>query len=359
MSLLKDRPKTALFIAFGAGGTAGAILKYGELDRLDVVEICGGVVEPARRYFTAMNSGVLDDPRLHLTIQDGRNFVRLTDSTYDIIYSGPIHPQLNQGSAALYTKEFFQDCRRRLNKGGIQCIWLPMHMGPDDYKTIVRTFQEVYPHSSLWLTPNSPGTISHTHLIGSLDPLAIDYSLVCRKLRQGDVAADIARMSYVSLANGIDFIGQCALGEDQLRKFTADVNRVNTDDLPFVEFFRKIGRKMYRNNRECTALLLSDLLRCRENPGAWVTEIPDSERIGFKGRLDDYCRGDSLRILGHIADIRCNLLMEKAKPTNDDAQQAFGFFCDEYFDYSHALHYFPNDRYLKETIDKANRILQR
>ena len=280
MVFLKERPKTALLIAFGAGGTAGSILRYDEVQRLDVVEICGGVVEPARQYFSKMNNGVLDDPRLHLIIQDGKNFVRLTDKTYDLIYSGPIHPQSNQGSAAFYTKDFFEDCRKRLNPKGIHCLWLPMHIPPEDYKVIVKTFQQVYPHSSMWMTTCSPNTIMHTHLIGSNEPLAIDFQRVKEELGKGAVAAD--QMDYVTLSNGFDFIGQCALGEEKLREFTSDVKRINTDNLPYAEFYRKIGRKIYRQNRECPALILSDIMRYKENAMPFVVNVPDSERAGLE-----------------------------------------------------------------------------
>jgi spermidine synthase len=356
MVFLKDRPKTALLIAFGAGGTAGSILRYGEVERLDVVEICGGVIEPARQYFSKMNNGVLDDPRLHLIIQDGKNFVRLTDQTYDLIYSGPIHPQSNQGSAALYTRDFFADCRKRLNPKGIHCVWLPMHIPPEDYKVIVKSFQQVYPHSSMWMTTGSPNTIMHTHLIGSDEPLAIDFQRVNEELRKGAVAAD--QLDYVTLSNGLDFIGQCALGEEKLREFTAGISRINTDNLPFAEFYRKIGRKIYRQNRECPALILSDIIRYKENPMAYVVNIPDSERAGLEEKMSAYCKGDSLRILGHIGTILCNVLVEEARASSKpvDVNTAYQYYNDTYRYYSEAQRYLPDDRFLKEFFAEVSSV---
>jgi spermidine synthase len=356
MVFLERHPKNALLIAFGAGGTAGSILRYDEVKHLDVVEICGGVIEPARRYFTKMNNGVLDDPRLHMIIQDGKNFVRLTDRIYDLIYSGPIHPQSNQGSAALYTKDFFEDCRKRLTPGGIHCVWLPMHIPPEDYKVIVKTFQQVYPHSSMWLTTCSPNTIMHTHLIGSNEPLAIDFQRVNEELRKGAVNAD--QLDYVTLSNGSDFIGQCALGEEKLREFTSDVTRINTDNLPYAEFYRKIGRKIYRQNRECPALILSDIVRFKENPLAYVVNIPDSEREGLEEKMAAYYKGDSLRILGHIGTILCNVLTDQAKASLKpvDVNKAFQYYNDTYRYYSEALRYLPGDRFLREFFIEASKI---
>jgi spermidine synthase len=351
MLFLKEHPENALLVAFGAGGTSGSILRYDEVKRLDAVEICSGVVTPARRYFTAMNNGVLDDPRLNLIIQDGKNFVRLTDRTYDIIYSGPIHPQSNQGSAALYTKDYFEDCRKRLNPGGIICIWLPLHVPPEDYKTIVRTFQEVYPHSSLWLTTTTPNTLIHTHLIGSTGPLVIDARLVSERLRKGAVAAD--RLDYVALAGVFDLLGQCAMGEKKLREYTSDAAQINTDNLPIAEFPRKIGRRSYEREEQ-PALILADMLRYKENGLAFVVNLPDSERTAMEKKLADYCKGDSLRIEGHIRYMRAFTLM-KAKRSKDYLREAYGFYSDAYRCYAAAQQYLPDDRFLKEFFVEAAR----
>lgn len=349
MEFLKDRPNNVLFIAFGAGGTAGSLLRYDDVERLDAVEICGGVFDPARRYFTAMNNGVMDDPRLNLIVQDGRNFVRLTEKTYDIIYSGPIHPQSNQGSAALYSKDFFQDCRKRLNRGGIQCIWLPMHMPPEDYKVIVKSFQEVYPHSSLWLTTASPNTALHSHLIGSTGPLAIDYGRVEEKLRKGAVVAD--QMDYISIPGAFDFIGQFALGEGKLREFTSAVTRINTDNLPFTEFYKKIGRKIYRKNREYPAMLLADIVHCKESGFASVVNVPVSEQAVLGRKLEAYCKGDSLRLEGHISTILCNVRSDEK-----DVNGAIQYYQNAYRNYSLALNYLPMDRFLSEFFADAARM---
>ena len=104
MSLPHSRPAEPLVVAFGCGGTSGSMLLYDEVDRL-----------------------------------------------YDIVYSGPIHPQSNQGSAVLYAREYFQECRRLLKPGGFQCLWLPLHVtAPAYFKIIVKTFLSVYPYVSLW-----------------------------------------------------------------------------------------------------------------------------------------------------------------------------------------------------------------
>jgi spermidine synthase len=357
MVALHKHPLNVLVIAFGAGGTSGSLLRYDEVKHLDAVEICDGVIEPARQYFTKMNNGVLNDPRLHLIIQDGKNFVQLTDKTYDIIYSGPIHPQSNQGSAALYTKDFFEDCRKRLNRGGLQCVWLPLHVPVEDYKTIVRTFLEVFPHSSLWLTTNSPNTVIHTHLIGSNEPLDIDFQMVNEKLHKGKEAIDDDQMDYITLTDAFDVVNQCAIGEQKLREFTSDITRLNTDNLPAAEFFRKIGRTTY-TKEESPTLLLPEILRFKENGLAYVTAISPAEKTELEEKLTNYCKGDSLRIEGHIAYMRAfSILKEKASP--DYLTESYRWYSDAYRCYSAAQPCLPDDRFLKEFFVEASRVLSR
>jgi len=123
----------------------------------------------------------------------------------------------------------------------------------------------------------------HAHAFDRIKrTLAIDFQRVNEELGKGAVAAD--QLDYVTLSNGSDFIGQCALGEEKLREFTSDISHVNTDNLPYAEFYRKLGRKIYRQNRECPALILSDIMRYKENAMPYVVNVPDSEKAGWKKR---------------------------------------------------------------------------
>ena len=240
IGLMKKNLDDVLVIAFGAGGTSGSLLKYPEVKRLDVVEICEGVIEPARRFFSEMNSNVFSDPRLHLFIQDGKNYVRMTDRKYDVIYSGPIHPQSNQGSAALYTRDYFADCRARLKEGGFQCLWLPLHMSsPRDFYAIVKAYMAVYPYVTLWQMPETETSESHPHLLGSMTPILPDYGLIAERLSRPVIQADIARLRDAAFTQPSEFVSQLAMDQTGLEKMLDGFTRMNTDDVPSVEFYRR------------------------------------------------------------------------------------------------------------------------
>ncbi len=297
MSLLKPDAASALFIAFGAGGTSGSMLLYNNIRQLDVVEICGGVVEPARRYFKAMNRDVLDNPRLNLIIQDGRNYVRMTGKRYDIIYSGPIHPQTNQGSAALYTREFFADCQKRLSPGGIQCVWLPLHMrSMRDFKTVVRSFLAVYPHVSLWQMPQTEMSVCHPHLIGSMEEVTVDYQAVAAALARSDITADLKRIGDCSFDTPYEFIAELAMTEGNLRRMVDDGDALNTDDRPVVEFYNLAETSQERTK---TAMIL-ELSKYMQDPLPYVKNVPDGARDTLKQQLDRMFAGNQFLLLGHF-----------------------------------------------------------
>ena len=71
--LLHPAPRQVLVIGFGAGGTAWSITLHA-LDQLDLVEFVPGVLRAAR-FFPEVNHNVLADPRLHVTIDDGRDYL--------------------------------------------------------------------------------------------------------------------------------------------------------------------------------------------------------------------------------------------------------------------------------------------
>src|SRR5207245_4612103 len=76
--------------------------------------------------FATENSRVVYDPRVQLVFDDARHYILRTPEKFDVITSDPIHPWV-KGSATLYTKEYFELCKRRLNLGGVISQWVPLY----------------------------------------------------------------------------------------------------------------------------------------------------------------------------------------------------------------------------------------
>ncbi|MFY9528809.1 MAG: fused MFS/spermidine synthase [Candidatus Acidiferrales bacterium] len=164
------RPRRALVIGFGSGMTLAAMARYPEFERLECVEIEPAVVRAAP-YFESLNQGVLRDARVHIIVDDARNYLTTTRERYDVISSEPSNPWV-AGVAALYTEEFYRTAAARLHPGGLFIQWLHAYsMYPEDLKMIFSTFASQFPRTSLWRAQTSDFL-----LLGQIDssPLTLD-----------------------------------------------------------------------------------------------------------------------------------------------------------------------------------------
>ena len=148
--LFHPDPKKVMVIGLASGVTAGEALNY-PIDQLDVLEISDQVVI-ASDFFRPWNSDVLSDPRTNLIVQDGRAHLQLTDQMYDVIISEPSNPWM-AGLATLFTKDFFELGKEKLNDQGIFVQWLQTYqIDWQTVKLIGRTFTDVFPNSILIAT---------------------------------------------------------------------------------------------------------------------------------------------------------------------------------------------------------------
>lgn len=153
--LLHGAPRSVAVIGLGSGVTLHSVLTQ-EVEQVECIELSQAVVDAVRPPdgssgpFDAVNGRALDDPRVRLVIADGRNHLRLTTSTYDLIVSEPSNPWMG-GVASLFTREFFVTCRERLRPGGILCQWLQAYaLPPTEFCRVVQTVAEVFPSCSIW-----------------------------------------------------------------------------------------------------------------------------------------------------------------------------------------------------------------
>src|SRR6185503_10818287 len=143
------------------------------------------------RYFEHVNNRPLSDPRLHLIIDDARTYLRVTPSRYDIIVSEPSHPWV-PGVANLFTREFFQLGRDRLNDDGIFVQWLQIYqLSTDSLRSVLATFHETFPHVLVFRV-ESAWKGKDLLLVGSKSPLTRD--LIKQRVLDPRIAAELARV---------------------------------------------------------------------------------------------------------------------------------------------------------------------
>ena len=108
--------KNVLVIGAGDGGAVRELTRYPDIERIDLAEIDGQVIEVSKKYlpFTACK---LDDPRVHIYIEDGLKFVRRKKGEYDLIIVDSTDP-FGPGEG-LFSREFYGNCFKALKEDGI------------------------------------------------------------------------------------------------------------------------------------------------------------------------------------------------------------------------------------------------
>ncbi len=225
--LLHPRPQRALTVGFGSGGTTWSMARHDIA--VDCAEIEPEVVRAAG-WFESQNGRVLERPNVRVIVDDARHHLHMTPLRYDVIATDVTNLQYKQ-NGYLYTRDYFALMRSRLTADGIACAWIPMAaITADEFRILLRSFQAVYPHASLWFI-NSTET-NFAILIGTPGPLRIDLARVAEGFANPEVRRDLQEINVVHPYQFANFLH---LDEAGFREFTGD-GPLHTDDRPILEF---------------------------------------------------------------------------------------------------------------------------
>lgn len=252
-ALLHPAPRRALVIGFGSGMTLSALTRCPDIQHLDCVEIEPQVIQAAN-YLESLNEGVLRNPRVHLALDDARNYLMTTGERYDLISSEPSNPWM-AGMANLYTVEFYREAMARLRPGGLFVQWVQGYsLDPVDLRMVMRTFASVFPRVTLWR-----GEPADFLLVGQAasGPLPLDRlrALWSEPTLQSD-------FQKLGLQRPSGLLAYHLLDDRDLRRLIGD-GPLNTDDLPLLEFHapkKLFGAQLTEQNRSLIASFRSSLL---------------------------------------------------------------------------------------------------
>lgn len=282
--LLHKRPKRALVVGFGMGVTTHAITQHGV--EVDAIEISRGVIK-ANKYFTSANGNVLKNPLVHPYEDDGRNFILTTRNKYDVISTRIIPPLVSSGSSSIYSKDFYELCKRVLTADGIMCQWVSLHRLPEKYyQMIIRTFIEVFPHTTLWYKYTPDFVI----LIGTPEKLRINYQDFIARAQIPTISKGLRHDDL----DGISLLDSFMMNEETVKKYVG-AGPIHTDDKPRLEFFGSIPSDAdYKNLRSMQNL--------RESVSPLLTNIgrTAAERAAVKDKLDTYFKATQHLVRGQI-----------------------------------------------------------
>jgi spermidine synthase len=143
---LHPSPRRVLVVGVGAGQTPGRFLFY-DVDHVDCVDIEPAIFDLVRDHYDA---SWMEDARVSLIQEDGRNFIAHADREYDLI-SLELGQTFRPGVASFYSSDFYHRVRHRLRPGGLASQFVPLQfLGVDEFRSVVRSFLDVFPQTLLW-----------------------------------------------------------------------------------------------------------------------------------------------------------------------------------------------------------------
>lgn len=250
-TIVPDRPTSVFVIGFGAGVTAGAVSIDPRVERVTIAEIEPLVPTTVSRYFSAHNFDVANNPKVTIRIDDARHYLLTTHERFDAITSDPLDPWV-KGAAMLYSREFFELVKRRLNPGGVVTLFVQLYSSNEEaVKSEIATFFEAFPRGVVFgNTYNGAGY--DLVLLGQLDPAPLDIDALAARLDQPEytpVAASLREVGYASLT---DLLSTFAGDAPNLGGWMADavINRDSSLRLQYLAGMgvnMRVGDMIYRN----------------------------------------------------------------------------------------------------------------
>jgi spermidine synthase len=279
-ALLHPKPKKVLVVGCGAGVTAGSFLVHPEVERVVICEIEPLIPHVVVTHFPLENNDVINDKRVEVVFDDARHFILTTRETFDIITSDPIHPWV-KGAATLYTQEYFELCKRRLNPGGMITQWVPLYeSNPDAVKSELATLFRVFPEATVWGN-DSGGQGYDVVVLAQLEPLSINVDQVIERLKRADHAEVASSLSDVGFDTVLELLATYGGGATDLVPWLKDA-QINHDRNLRLQYLAGMGLNAYHE-----ASIYNDILAHRKYPQAIFvasgkTQLELQRRLGMK-----------------------------------------------------------------------------
>ncbi len=226
-ALFHPNPKSVLIVGFGAGVTAGCFVNYPGIERIVICEIEPLIPQFVGPHFSAQNYDIVNDPRVEIVYDDARHYILTSNETFDIITSDPIHPWV-KGAASLYTTDYFELVKERLNPGGFVTQWVPFYQSDEAVvKSELATFFEAFPGGTIW--GNDFGGVGYdVVMLGQKEPTVLDAEAINDRIVSQGYSRVQQSLLDVGFGSVLDIFSLYAGRDEDLRGFLADAE-INRD----------------------------------------------------------------------------------------------------------------------------------
>ncbi|MBX9671206.1 MAG: fused MFS/spermidine synthase [Candidatus Obscuribacterales bacterium] len=228
-----------LVIGYGSGTTCASILRSSRVAKVTAIDIEEGVWTASRLF--SRKDDRTDTPRIRKLTWDARNYLCRTSENYDFVISQAAEPWMS-GASDLYTLEFYETAKSRLKTGGLFCQWLPLYsLTPQQFASLLRTFQQVFPDTTVWRPRRAGEVILTGRDRKSTDGLEGNTVRTMQILDETDrcMSSNDVNQAFqkIGIENAIDLYSNAIAYPEQLSRHLKSYpeNYLNTDDNMIIE----------------------------------------------------------------------------------------------------------------------------
>jgi len=120
--LSHSNPEMVFIAGGGEGATLRDVLYHKTVKKTVMVDIDKQVVDICRRFAPSIHQNSFDDPRAEIIFADARKYLQESSSKFDVVIIDLVEPLEIGPACMLYTQEFYQLIKERLNHNGIMCV---------------------------------------------------------------------------------------------------------------------------------------------------------------------------------------------------------------------------------------------
>jgi spermidine synthase len=245
-TLVPKNPARVVVIGCGAGVTAGAVSVDPMVKNQTIAEIEPLVPSVVSKYFGEHNFHVVDNPKVHIHLDDARHYLLTTNEKFDAVTSDPLDPWV-KGAATLYTREFFEVVKNHLNPGGVVTLFVQLYESNEAaVKSEVATFLEAFPEGAVFAnTANGQGY--DLVLFGQLGGGKIDVDAVQKRLSDPANEPIANSLREIGIYNAVDLFGTYAGRTSDMKNWLKDAT-INTDRNLRLQYLAGLGLNLYQSD---------------------------------------------------------------------------------------------------------------
>jgi len=245
-TLIPAQAKKVVVIGCGAGVTAGAVSIDPAVEHQTIAEIEPLVPQVVSKLFGDHNFHVVDNPKVHVRIDDARHYLLTTNERFDAITSDPLDPWV-KGAAMLYTREFFELVKSRLNPGGAVTLFVQLYeSNTEAVKSEIATFMEAFPNGVVWGNTNN-GAGYDLVLLGQVEDTKIHVDDIQAKLMRPEYAPVRQSLREIGMNSAVDLFATFAGRASDLKPWLADA-MINRDRNLRLQFLAGMGLNLYQSD---------------------------------------------------------------------------------------------------------------